>query len=83
MTRDYTPKHAKGGTPGPVMLRCKACAGRFEAMHPAATATCPACGESWRIRWFTPDSGMIIAPMDWQDYQVRSRGAAASGSRDE
>ena len=44
MSRDYTPKHAKAGVAGPVTLRCKACAARFEATHPAPTATCPACG---------------------------------------
>jgi len=83
MARDYTPKRAKGGVPGPVMLRCKACAGRFEATHPAATATCPACGEAWRIRWFAPDSGMIIAPTDWRDYQTRARSAVDVGAGDE
>lgn len=83
MARDYTPKRAKAGAPAPVMLRCKACAGRFETTHPTATATCPACGESWRIRWFAPDSGMIIAPMDWKDYQMRARGEAAGRSGDE
>ena len=80
MSRDYTPKHAKVGVAGPVMLRCKACAARFEATHPTPTARCPACGETWRLRWFTPDSGMVIAPIDWIDYQTRARGAAARGS---
>ncbi len=80
MGRDYTPKHAKAGAVGPVTLRCKACTGRFEATHPAATAVCPACGEGWRIRWFTPESGMIIAPVDWADYQGRARHAPPGGS---
>jgi len=83
MARDYTPRHVKVGTPKPVLLRCKACAGRFETTHPAETATCPACGEAWRVRWFTPDSGMIIAPLDWKDYQTRARGGASGGSNDE
>ena len=73
MTRDYTPKHAKGEANEPVVLRCKGCAGRFEVRHPTATAVCPSCGESWRIRWFTPDSGMITAPGDWAEYQLRAR----------
>ena len=79
MARDYTPKRVKAGAGRPVAMRCKACAGRFEVAHPAATATCPDCGEGWKIRWFTPDSGMIIAPLNWTDYQVRSRGSAAGG----
>jgi 2,3-dihydroxybenzoate-AMP ligase len=79
MSRDYAPRKAKVGSGGPVAMRCKRCAGRFEVAHPAATATCPDCGETWKIRWFTPDSGMIVAPLDWTDYQVRSRGAAAGG----
>jgi hypothetical protein len=73
MSKDYTPKRVKAGAGLPVTLRCKGCAGRFDAVHPQATAACPECGESWRIRWFTPDSGMITAPADWADYQVRSR----------
>ncbi len=77
MTRDYTPKREKAGASEPVALRCKRCAGRFEVKHPQATATCPQCQESWRIRWFTPDSGMITAPVDWSDYQVRARGTVA------
>jgi hypothetical protein len=80
MTRDYTPKRAKVGTGQSVALRCKGCAGRFEVKHPAATATCPDCHESWRIKWFTPDSGMVTAPLNWTEYQVRSRGAAAGRS---
>jgi hypothetical protein len=79
MSRDYTPKKAKVGSGGPVAMRCKGCAGRFDVTHPAATATCPDCGEQWRVRWFTPDSGMIVAPLDWTDYQVRARRVAARG----
>lgn len=79
MSRDYTPKRAKVGAGGPAAMRCKGCAGRFEVTYPAATATCPDCQETWKIKWFTPDSGMIIAPLDWTDYQVRARGEAAGG----
>jgi hypothetical protein len=79
MGRDYTPKHARAAAAGPVALRCKACTGRFEAVHPAPTAVCPGCGEAWRIRWFTPDSGMIIAPVDWADYQARARRVGGPG----
>ena len=74
MTREYTPKHAKALASQPVTLRCKRCAGRFEVNYPAAMATCPNCRESWRIRWFTPDSGMITSPADWAEYQARARG---------
>lgn len=81
MARDYTPRHARTGTGEPVMLRCKACAGRFQAAYPTATAACPACGETWRIRWFAPDAGMIIAPADWIDYQTRARGGVREERR--
>jgi len=79
VSKDYTPKRAKAGAGGPVAMRCKGCAGRFEVTYPAATATCPDCGEGWKVRWFTPDSGMIVAPLDWTDYQVRARRVAAGG----
>lgn len=78
MTRDYTPKRDRAVAGAAVALRCKRCASRFEVKHPQVMATCPKCQESWRIRWFTPDAGMITAPADWSDYQVRARGALAS-----
>jgi hypothetical protein len=82
MSRDYNPKRTKEGAGGPVAMRCKRCAGRFEVTHPSATAACPECGETWKIRWFTPDSGMIVAPLNWTDYQVRARRVAAGGRAD-
>jgi len=82
VSKDYTPKRVKMGAGAPVAMRCKGCVGRFDVTHPAATATCPACGETWKIRWFTPDSGMIVAPLNWTDYQVRARRVAAGGRAD-
>ena len=50
-------------------IRCKACTCRFDVPDGEKEVTCPGCGQGWKMRWFRPGVGMIIAPLNWTKYQ--------------
>ncbi len=56
-----------------IQIRCKACSGRFGVPPLEPFARCPACHQEWKIKWLDSEAGMIIAPVSWKDYQVKSR----------
>lgn len=60
-------------------VRCKACNTRFELGGDEKYVACPSCGQQWRMKWFKPGVGMIIAPASWTEYQRKSRKEAMEG----
>ena len=56
-----------------IQIRCKACSSRFGVLPLDRIVRCPQCHQEWKIKWLDEESGMIIAPVSWTDYQSRSR----------
>ncbi|MFQ5693735.1 MAG: hypothetical protein ACE5IM_11905 [Nitrospinota bacterium] len=56
-----------------IAIRCKKCHKRCDVPPQTPEVQCPGCGQGWRIRWFRPDVGMIIAPISWTAYQTAER----------
>jgi uncharacterized OB-fold protein len=56
-----------------IQIRCKACGSRFSVLPPDRIAKCPQCYQEWKIKWLDSTSGMIIAPISWKEYQLKSR----------
>jgi hypothetical protein len=56
-----------------IAIRCKKCHTRFDVAPQTPEVKCPACSQGWRLRWFRPDVGMIIAPTSWTEYQGAER----------
>ena len=54
-------------------IRCKSCTCRFDVPDGEKEVTCPGCGQGWKMRWFRPGVGMIIAPLNWTKYQKDSK----------
>jgi len=56
-----------------IQIRCKACSARFSVLPMDRFAQCPQCHQEWKIKWLDSESGMIIAPVSWKEYQLKSR----------
>jgi Zn finger protein HypA/HybF involved in hydrogenase expression len=56
-----------------IQIRCKACSSRFGVLPMVRFAQCPQCHQEWKIKWLDAESGMIIAPVSWKEYQLKSR----------
>lgn len=56
-----------------IQIRCKACSSRFGVLPLERIAQCPQCHQEWKIKWLDSRSGMIIAPVSWKEYQLKSR----------
>lgn len=59
-------------------IRCKSCMARFAVPYPQITVECPGCGQGWKIKWFKPGVGMIIAPLAWSEFQRKARKEGAN-----
>lgn len=54
-------------------IRCKSCNCRFDVPDGTKEVVCPECQQGWKMRWFRPGVGMIIAPLNWTQFQKEAR----------